>query len=51
MQPELFTPSGVEGVWQSIGAGHVLLPLGGDLLVWEPATGAYRVFYEVPTGS
>ncbi|MBK6520638.1 MAG: hypothetical protein IPM79_12235 [Polyangiaceae bacterium] len=43
-------PRGVaNGTWSSIGGGHELISLGGDqVLDWEPATGAYRVWQYDP---
>jgi hypothetical protein len=36
----------VQGTWGSIRAGHELIWLGGDhLLDWEPASGAFRVWW------
>ena len=52
LQPQTFTDSPRKGTWATIRAGHVLLWVGelgsGQLLDWEPATGRYRLFPDVP---
>jgi hypothetical protein len=52
LSPEPFTDSPRSGTWTSIRLGHVLLWLGelgrGQLLDWEPVTGKYRLFPDVP---
>lgn len=53
LQPETFSASNQQGTWNTIRVGHVLLWLGelgsGQLLDWEPATGKYRLFNDVPS--
>lgn len=52
LQPQTFTDSPRGGTWNTIRTGHVLLWLGelgnGQLLDWEPTTGRYRLFPDVP---
>jgi hypothetical protein len=52
LSPQPFTDSPQAGTWTTIRTGHVLLWLGelgnGQLLDWEPATGKYRLFPDVP---
>ncbi len=37
-------PLVASGVWKDIRTGHQLIYLGGRLLDWQPATGAYRIW-------
>lgn len=37
-------PAIVQGTWQTIRSGHVLVSLPGRVLDWEPATGHYRLW-------
>jgi hypothetical protein len=52
LSPTPFTDSPRSGTWKTIRLGHVLLWLGqlgnGQLLDWEPTTGRYRVFPDIP---
>lgn len=50
--PQPFTDSPRSGTWNTIRKDHVLLWLGelgnGQLLDWEPSTGKYRLFSDIP---
>lgn len=52
LSPQPFTDSPRSGTWTTIRLGHVLLWLGqlgnGQLLDWDPATGKYRLFPDIP---
>ena len=52
LSPQPFTGSPRSGTWTTIRLGHVLLWLGelgnGQMLDWEPATGKYRLFFNIP---
>lgn len=52
LSPQPFTESPRGGTWTTIRGGHVLLWLtdgrNGRLLDWEPATGRYRLFPDIP---